>query len=159
MVLKIKPITDNDIPRIENWLKKDYVIKWFENAGAWLDEIRGRDGKFSFIKHFIALCDETPIGFCQYYECAGAKEEAYSSYPLAGSYSLDYLIGEEGFLGKGLGKAIIRLLIEEIFSQPNAERVLAKPEEDNNASRSALLSAGFIYDAETKVFYVNKGQV
>ena len=155
-LLKIKPITDDDVQTIEAWLKKDHVRQWFENADAWLDEIKERDEKFNFVKHFVAFYDEKPFGFCQYYACSDVKAEWNTNYPIAGSYSLDYLIGEEEFLGRGLGKAVINLLIGEVFSLAAAERIVAKPDEGNKASQNALLSNGFVFDAENKTYCLLK---
>ena len=32
------------------------------------------------------------------------------------SYGIDYLIGEEAYLGKGFGKEIVTLLVRKVFS-------------------------------------------
>lgn len=70
--------------------------------------------------------------------------------PISGSYGIDYLIGEEAYLGKGLGKEMITLLVEKVFSFPDAKRVTADIDNKNKASEKTLLSCGFaLLDAES----------
>ncbi len=155
-LLKIRPLNDDDIKLIEIWLKKDYVKKWFTHPEDWLNEIKERNGKFKFIKHFIALYDDIPIGFCQYYSCIDAKEDWYKDTSMSGTYSVDYMIGEEDYLGKGLGKFMIGLLIKEIFSLIDSKIILVQPEEDNKASCKILLSNGFVFDEKNKFYFKTK---
>lgn len=151
-LLKIRAFEDDDLLLMKAWLNKGYVIKWYEDPGEWLAEIRGRFDEFSFIHHFIALYGDKPIGFCQYYACADAGESWYGDIPLAGSYSIDYLIGEEDYLAKGLGKAIIGLLVQEIFSLNDALRIIVLPDSQNTASCKSLLANGFTLYEKNKLY-------
>jgi RimJ/RimL family protein N-acetyltransferase len=153
MNLDIRRLRDSDIPMLENWLSKDYIKKWYHEPEEWLAEVRDRFGKFAFIKHNLVLCDKVPIGFCQYYTCVDAAEDWYGDLPLDGTYSIDYLIGEEAFLGKGLGKAIIELLINEVFSTTDAQRIIVQPELENTPSCKTLLASGFQFD-EARGFFI-----
>ena len=141
---------------MEAWLNKEHVKRWYGDPNDWLIEVKGRNDKFEFIKHFIALYDDTPIGFCQYYACSDANEDWYGKIPLMGTYSIDYLIGEENYLGKGLGKAIIDLLIKNVFSLVDSERIIVQPDKENKASCNSLLSNGFIFDADNNVYCKTK---
>ena len=156
-MLKIRLMTDEDMQTVEAWLGKEYVKKWFEIPGVcsieeWISEIRGRHDEFKFITHFIALWEERPIGFCQYYKCSDIDEDWNVNMPLTGVYSIDYLIGEEEFLGKGIGKSMIALLAKEVFSLSDAKRIIARPDESNESSNKALLSAGFKFDEGNNVY-------
>jgi len=44
----------------------------------------------------------------------------------------------------GIGKSIIALLVKEIFSLADSERIVVQPDEENKASCNALLSNGFL---------------
>ncbi|KPU45853.1 aminoglycoside N(6')-acetyltransferase type 1 [Oxobacter pfennigii] len=155
-LLKIRAFEDDDILLMKTWLNKEHVMKWYEDPDAWLSEIYGRFDKFSFINHFIALYDRNPIGFCQYYICADADEHWYGNIPITGSYSIDYLIGEENYLGKGFGKAIIALLVNKVFSLDKAQRIIVFPEPENIASCKSLLANGFIFDEKNKLYCKTK---
>jgi len=160
-MLKIRLLNDNDVQLVESWLNKEYIKKWFEVPGLcsiddWLSEINGRNDRFKFLTHLIVLWGENPIGFCVYYKCADAGEDWYGDTPLSGTYSIDYLIGEEEYLGKGIGKSIIALLIKEIFSLTDSERIIVQPDEENRASCNSLLSNNFSFDTKNNVYLITK---
>ncbi|ANE39603.1 GNAT family N-acetyltransferase [Listeria monocytogenes] len=159
--LSIRPITDSDIPLLEGWLLQNRIKEWYEIPNIctiqdWLDEIHKRHTDFSFISHFIAYKGEIPIGFAQYYPCDQAREEWYQAYPLIGTYSIDYLIGEASFLGKGYGKELISLLIEKIFSKEDAQRIVVQPDAKNLASNRVLQANGFNYDSVNHLYLFTK---
>jgi RimJ/RimL family protein N-acetyltransferase len=155
-MLQLRLLNDNDIPLVESWLHKPHVKKWYEiphldlTTDDWLYEIKERNGEFAWITYFIANLDSSPMGFCQYYKCSDSKDEDFGSLPIEGSYGIDYLIGEEDCIGKGLGKGIIELLLEKIFALPTAQRVTADIDIENEASKNVLLSCGFILLDEGK---------
>jgi RimJ/RimL family protein N-acetyltransferase len=159
-MLELRPLNDNDISLIAVWLNKEHVKKWYEiphmgvTIADWLHEIMEHNGDFRWITYFIAMYNGSPIGLCQYYKCADSTDEDFGTLTIEGSYGIDYLIGEEAYLGKGLGKGIITLLIDRIFSFPYAERVTADIDKDNKASAGALLSCGFELLDEESCRYV-----
>ncbi len=148
-VLELRVLCDDDISLAEAWLNKEHVKRWYEiprmdvTIADWMHEIREHNGEFRWITYLIAMYHGRPIGLCQYYKCADSSDEDFGTLPIKGSYGIDYLIGEESYLGKGLGKGIINLLIDKIFSFPDAERITADIDKNNRASEKALLSCGF----------------
>ena len=146
--LILRPFADSDIALLAEWLHKDYILKWYQDPAAWLEEIHGRHIAFAWIHHFIVLHGDTPIGFCQYYDCvhANALEDWYEVTQQDDTYSIDYLIGEESYLGKGCGKAIVRLLTERI-AQEGARQIIVQPDSENQPSSHVLLANGFVFDA------------
>lgn len=69
---------------------------------------------------------------------------------------MDCLIGEEAYLGKGVGKGRITLLIE-IFFSPCAQRITADIDKENKASEKTLLSCGpTLIDAEYSRYVIQK---
>lgn len=148
-MLKFRPITDDDIPWTEIQLNKAHVKKWYEiphlgvSIDDWIYEIKERAGEFCWLTHLIILFCDRPIGLCQYYKCTDSDED-FGDLPVSGAYGIDYFIGEEHLLGKGLGKKTVAALVEKIFSFPDAERVTADIDEENTASKNTLLSCGFV---------------
>ncbi|MDR0972632.1 MAG: GNAT family N-acetyltransferase [Prevotellaceae bacterium] len=136
------PITDADIPQVMRWMDKPHVKQWFEHPDEWLYEMQHRHDEFAFIRHFIAMYGLTKIGFCQYYDYFYAQEASYPITVPQYAYSIDYLIGEEAYLRQGLGKAMIRLLIERIKALGGKE-VLSDPMPENEISQRTLRSVGF----------------
>ncbi len=148
-MLELRLLNDSDIPLIEIWLNEKHVKRWYEipNLGItindWISEIKEFKGEFQWITYLIVLWQDHPIGLCLYYRCVDSSDEDFGTLPLIGSYGIDYLIGEKTYLGKGLGKRIITLLVDTIFSLQDAQRVTADIDKNNKASEKALLSCGF----------------
>ncbi|MBT9779442.1 GNAT family N-acetyltransferase [Clostridium sp. MCC353] len=162
-MLELRLLNDDDIPLAEMWLNKEHVKKWYEiphldvSINDWIYELKERGGEFNWLTHLIVLHHGRPIGYCQYYKCEDSGEEDFGSLPIAGSYGIDYLIGEEACLGKGLGKEMITLLTNKIFSFPDAQRITADIDKENKASEGALLSCGFtLFDAESSRYVLFK---
>lgn len=148
----LKPLTEEDIPLLDNWLDKEYIKKWFGDKEDWLHEINERHGKYSFLKHFIVYHNDRRIGYCLYGDCFYIKdleEEGHDFKALYGdireggnTYEIGYLIGEEEYLNKGIGKAIIHILENKLL-EIGAKEIAADPVEENIISIKTLLSNGF----------------
>lgn len=148
----IKPIQDEDILLFDKWLDKEYIKKWLGEKEAWLNEISKRNGEYSFLKHFIVYYNDRKIGYCLYADCFFLKdleEEGHDFDDLYGdiieknhTYEIGYLIGEEEYLNRGIGKIIIQILEEKII-EIGGKEISADPSEENIISIKALLSNGF----------------
>lgn len=92
------------------------------------------------------------IGYCLYGDCFYIKDlevEAHDFKSRYGNiveknrtYEIGYLIGEEEYLNKGIGKMIIQIL-EEIIIEIGGKEIAADPVEENTISKKSLLSNGF----------------
>jgi len=156
-MIELRAFEDSDLQLLDKWLHKEYIKKWFEvpnicTIDDWLHEVKNRNGEFKWITYFVALWNDCPIGFCLYYKCMDAKEDWYKDMSLDGTYSIDYLIGEDNYLGKGLGKKMVAKLVEMIFSHANAKRIIVQPDKNNVASGNVLLANGFTCDEANNIY-------
>lgn len=154
-MLELRPLNDDDISLVEDWLNRRHVKRWYEiphmgvSISDWIYELKERNREFQWLTHLIVLFQERPIGLCQYYKCEDSNDEDFGTMPVSGSYGIDYLIGEEAYLGKGLGTDMVTLLVRKVFSLPDARRITADIDNENRASEKTLLSCGFtLLDAE-----------
>ena len=148
----IKSIQEEDIPLFDKWLDKEYIKKWFGEKEDWLNEINERNGQYSFLKHFIVYYNDRKIGYCLYADCFFLKsleEEGHDFQEMYGdvaeqnhTYEIGYLIGEEEFLNRGIGKRIIQIL-EDKITEIGGKEIAADPAEENIISIKTLLSNGF----------------
>lgn len=145
-----------DLSVFKKWLEKEHIRKWYTEPEDWIAEVTLRQEDFSWINHFIVLMENRRIGFCQYYKIFDANEACYAKLPQEGTYSIDYLIGEEEYLGKGNGKKIVQLLTEMIFAMPDSERIVVQPEPENKASCNALLVNGYVFDRLNRIYIKEK---
>lgn len=148
----LRKLRNEDVALFENWLFVPHVAKWYHDPLDWMDEVKKRNREFSFLHHFIAESEGKPIGFCQYYEYCHSQEDWHGNADIDGTYSIDYLIGVTEYLGKGYGKEMIRLLVEKVKLHHNAKRIIVQPEPENKASCNTLLSCGFSFDKDNKIF-------
>lgn len=90
--LFLQPFNDSDMELLTIWLNKDYIKRWYHDTDDWLQEIKERDTNFAWIHHFIVMEENTPIGFCQYYDCFDANDtEDWYEVPQRGdTFSIDY---------------------------------------------------------------------
>lgn len=151
-MLKIRLMTAEDLTIFKKWLYTPHVAKWYHEPLDWITEIEQQEGAFNWIHHYIVECDNRQIGFCQYYACEDSVElwEGYTA--LGGSYSIDYMIGESEYIGRGFGREIVMSLIEKIKDHSDARRIVVQPEQENKASCGVLLSCGFVYDIEKDIY-------
>lgn len=152
--ITLRTVNDADISLLTLWLNKDYILKWYHEADEWLAEINQRHDTYSWIHHFIVMNDDIPIGFCQYYDCYDANdiEDWYSVIKRGDTFSIDYLIGDEAYLGKGYGKLIVNHLTHAIQQKEHAKRIIVQPDAENSASNHVLMANGYIYD-DQKGYY------
>ncbi|MDR0883455.1 MAG: GNAT family N-acetyltransferase [Oscillospiraceae bacterium] len=152
-MILLRPFEDADVALLEQWLFAPHVAGWYAHPDQWLREIHARHDEFRFITHFIAVRDDVPIGFCQYYDTHFAQahevwhNEPHISQRAGETYSIDYLIGDPASLRKGYGKEIVRLLCEEV-RKIGAQKIIVDPEADNLASNKTLEANGFVHTGD-----------
>jgi RimJ/RimL family protein N-acetyltransferase len=150
--IQIKPLMDEDVNLFNKWLDKEFIYKWFcpggeEEKEAWMEEVNGRNGEYNYMKHFIVYFENKKIGFCLYFDCYFQQEYIQEHYGVKVDknhvYEIGYLIGEENYLNKGIGKIIVKKLEEKIL-EIGGKEIFADPGEENIVSVKTLLGNGFI---------------
>jgi RimJ/RimL family protein N-acetyltransferase len=149
--ISLRSFADSDIPLFTEWLNKPYIQKWYEPLNEWIEEVENCDGTFSWISHFIVMCEDMTIGFCQYYDCFDSQNfEDWNGRKFANRgevYSIDYLIGNENYLSKGYGKELVRLLTDMIFAL-GVKEIIVDPDKENARSNGVLLANGYKFNNE-----------
>lgn len=151
-MIKLRPFEPNDIELFREWLHAPHVRKWYTHPENWLYEVKNEGGGFYGIYHFIVMHDGRSVGFCQYYEYRLGGEAWHGDTDISGAYSIDYLIGEPDCLRRGIGKAAVCALIEEIKQVDGATKIIVQPDENNAASCALLRACGFSYDRARKLY-------
>ena len=145
MKLRLRDVTNDDLPRIEQWLNADHVRRRWGDPDANLRSLREPPAG----GHWRALieADARDVGLVQWQH--PTREEL----DLAGLadiptrvIDIDILIGELDALGRGLGSAAIGLVAEAALSDPAVPFVMACVRMDNRASQRAFAKAGFRSD-------------
>lgn len=96
---------------------------------------------------FIVELGDDPVGFLQWYDIDTDPDWKAALVPAgvpSGAAGIDYLIGEEGLIGRGLGSAMIKQFVtERLAAHPATGSVAADVSVDNRRSWRALEKAGF----------------
>ena len=150
--MTLKPIQIEDINLFKKWLDKDRINKWFcpnkeDEKEDWLKLAISINGKHNHVRQFIVYYDSIKIGYCLYLDAYFEQQFFQDNYDITvdeekSMYEIGYLIGEEDYLHKGLGKIIVKELVEKI-REIGGKVVLADPDEDNIPSIKVLLDNGF----------------
>ena len=155
--MELRRMRDDDICLIESWLKQEYIAKWFGDYTDWMNEINGWHKEYSFIHHFVVEEENQPIGFCQYYDYCMLPLDDIDLKEPKGTYGIDYMIGDEKRLGKGIGKYLVRLICDKILEEnDDVVQIVADPtieeEKTNIASIKVLEANQFYYDQKSQLY-------
>ncbi len=150
-----RPLDDDDLPMMHRWLNEPGVIRWWEGSdSSWeavveeygsLDPEEEDDGN----EHWIAMLDGEPIGWIQCRAIEDFEEGEADPWLAAGAVptgaGIDYLLGEAGTRGKGVGSGMVEAFVEQIVfgMHPTWTQVAADPYDANVASWRCLEKAGF----------------
>jgi len=149
--LRLRPLTREDLPRLSRWLAEPHVAHWWRDPSdlasvraSYLPCIDGTDPAEVFIIEAAGLA----TGLVQRYLVAddpdwdhAVRATGAASGCAAG---IDYLIGEPALCGRGYGTAAISVFTTLTFERyPQADAVVAVPQQANVASWRALERAGY----------------
>lgn len=141
--MSLRPFYEKDFIIMETWLNKDHVKQFYGDSKEWMDEIsENLNIQDNWACYFIVEFDRKPIGFAQYYDTHKAPEGNWSAAPLE-TAGIDYMIGEEEFLGKGLGTKVVRAIVDQVCLLNQYSHIIADPISENVASIAVLTKNGF----------------
>ena len=150
-VISFRRVTRLDFPLLASWLCQPRVARWWNHEFS-LEAIERDFGKSvdetEPCEDHLVLLDDQPIRLMQYnryvdYPGEATALERHAALP-TGAVNIDYLIGDPGFVGRGLGAAMIARFAERIWDvNPDAPCIIVPVVTANIASWRALQSAGF----------------
>ena len=149
--LTFRPLDEADLPTLHRWLNDPAVVAWWEGEDvSWPAVVRDYGpGHGEPVEHWLALLDGARLGWAQCYlaltEAGGEASLWREHLDLATTAGIDYLVGEPGARGRGVGTAMIRAFVRDVVfgRHPEWACVAAGPFEANRASWRALEKAGF----------------
>ncbi|MCF7806173.1 MAG: acetyltransferase [Simkaniaceae bacterium] len=131
---------------LKEWLKQDYVAEFWHGSG-----LRNTLNSISqFVKGekpqhtlWIAYDGTIPFGYLMTLNIDFEKDHLYAKYltPSSKAITLDLLIGNPSYLGKGLGTRMIKELLLQKFG--DVTDVFMDPETDNLKAIHVYEKAGF----------------
>lgn len=139
-----KPVDQAHRSLVHSWLKQPYIAEWFygqglENTLKHLDEfLQGP----SMAQYWLAYDNNHPFAFLITSSVCKPDDELTKWCSKEGdAITLDMLIGDPDYLGKGLSNSLIK---EFLLSQfPQVDEVLIDPEATNTRAIHVYQKVGF----------------
>ncbi|MCK9875216.1 acetyltransferase [Frankia sp. Ag45/Mut15] len=144
-------VTEDDFPLLGAWLEQPHVARWW-NHETTPEAVRRDFGPTARgeepAQDFLALLDDQPFGLVQRCRLIDYSEYLDELRPVievpVGAMSLDYLIGDRGQTGRGLGPAMLTSMVARTWSDhPESDCVIVPVVAANRASWRALEKARF----------------
>ena len=138
--LRLRPATMDDLAMLRRWDEAPQVVESDPNDDwGWEEELaRSPDWR----EQLIAEVDGTPIGFIQIIDPAREDSHYWGDCP-ADLRAIDIWIGEEAYLGRGLGTRMMQQALERCFADPRVPAVLIDPLASNTRARRFYERLGF----------------
>jgi len=146
--ITFRPLSYADLPLMHHWLNEGEAFTWYGRKPTTLEEITAE--YTPTIEHtepvsgFVILIDTQPAGYIQWYLTHDHPDYARQvSVPLD-SAGVDLFIGDDQYLHRGLGPAIMREFLRDVvFTDPRVGRCIVDPDERNTIAIRAYEKAGF----------------
>ena len=146
--ISFRPLTREDLPDVVRWQRSTAARPWF-HGGLTLELAEQRygpriDGRHPARMH-VALLRDRAIGYAQVYAAEPPPTEPGREVPLE-AVGIDYVLGEDDLVGRGIGTALIREFIRQVVrpTHRGATHVVARPDHRNRRSIRALEKNGFV---------------
>ena len=149
--IHFKKLQFEDLPLLVAWRNTDFVAEWWhDEEPATLESLREEYGPLITgqdpTQAFLIFYGETPIGYIQTYRFRDNPDWLRAIQPEGEAAGVDILIGDSGYIHKGLGPLTIKKFLKEIvFNQAGIDNCFIDPEPANRAAIRAYEKAGFTY--------------
>ena len=131
--ISFRKLTRDDFDKLYKWCQNDYVYEWFEQRKLSYEEVCDKyEHKLLLGKQELLIInyDDKDIGLVQIYKYENdTKIKELEKYH--NIYEYDLFIGEEDYLSKGIGKMVVYLINEMIYSKYNADAIVLRPFKNN----------------------------
>ena len=137
---KFRKVLRDDMPQLKSWLAEPFVRKWWGDPDEEIADIENdmREGK---VRQWIVSLEGIEFAYIQDYDVHDWGEEALSHFPPK-TRGIDVFIGHEGWLGKGHGSEIVRILSQQMLGDGIPE-IIIDPDPKNSIAIKAYQKAGF----------------
>jgi aminoglycoside 6'-N-acetyltransferase len=128
-----------DRPVIERWLQNPHVAQWWGTEEGLLETLVGRPTD----SHALIAAGGRPVGYICWQRPSREELEAAALTDLPESLvDIDIMIGEHGYVGRGIGSKALALLLKRLASEGVEDAGLATRLTNRSALR-AFEKAGF----------------
>lgn len=145
----IRPLTgaDADVALMAKWLTDERVLAFYEGRDKPASEERVREVYLPQPNDPLVPCivehEGVAIGYLQFYPIDEETRPLYSLAPQERAWGIDQFIGEVDYWNRGIGTAMVRTIVEYLFAEQQAERVVLDPRTTNTRAIRVYEKCGF----------------
>jgi RimJ/RimL family protein N-acetyltransferase len=129
-----------DLHLLARWLNEPHVCKWWGDPEGNFADAKERSPE----SHALIDVNGKPVGYLRWQRVSLPALAALGITDIPeSSIDIDILIGEQGFVGKGIGPRALRLLLDHLRADPTISLAGMSTEVGNYAAIRAYEKAGF----------------
>jgi len=140
---------------LKNWWHSERVRQFWDNSPEMEQDVDNYvlKGEKTYYDYYIGLYDGVPYALVMTSE--QTKDDFYEYYEkylseTGKTYAIDFMIGNENFVGKHLSYITLRTFVEQ-YSDEEADRFIIDPAFDNELAFRCYKGAGFVKVGEFTV--------
>ena len=169
-IVTIRLLEKQDFPLLFRWLNEAHLYPFYRKTPishrSLTQKYLPRLQSDHPVHCLVAAVDDRPFGYLQWYFNRDVPDYGRDIIAEPNGVSLDFFIGDPGFLGKGYGPRMLRAALTSIRRDLlNADRLcFAAHHRDNAAALRCSRRAGFefrkdfVEDGQAHVLLVNDGR-
>jgi len=138
------PLEERHLALLAEWLTRPQVAVWWGDAET-IDALRAYYiENTDATRAYIAMLDGVPVGFMQCYVVMGSGGGWWEDETDSGARGIDQFLADADRLGQGLGRAMVRAFVEQLFVDPSVTVVQTDPHPSNLRAIRCYEAAGFV---------------
>ena len=144
--MTFRPLVASDLAMLHEWIHRPHVAQWWAHPStleALEADYLSPAAAQSSTRAYIAMLDDAPLGFVQVYVAVGAGGGWWEDERDPGVRGIDQFLADAGRLGQGLGSAMVRAFVGQIFGDPAVSKVQTDPDPRNLRAIRSYAKAGF----------------
>lgn len=146
--LSIRELKEEDIPLLAKWLSDPAVLEYYEGrdrphdeALVWRHFYENRDDVIPGIIQYQGL----DIGYIQFYLVDGEERKIYGyEHGYETIYGMDQFIGEPAYWNRGIGTALMRMMVRFLMEEKKADYIVMDPQAWNARALNVYEKCGFM---------------
>lgn len=145
--ISFRPLAASDLAVLHEWLHRPHVLEWWGDPGTYAlverDYLPYTTGDLT-TRGYIPLLENEPIGFIQSYVVMGSGDGYWEQETDPGARGIDQFLCNSDQLGRGLGSAMVKAFVDQLFQDPMVTKVQTDPSPKNERAIRSYRGAGFI---------------
>lgn len=147
MEVTLRPLGDDDLPMLHDWLNRPHWVEWWGGERPTLAEVRADYSRASLsasrVTAYIGLLDGVAFAYAQSYVAMGAGEGWWEDVTDPGVRGIDQSIADPALLGRGWGTKLVSRLVDLLFEDREVTCIQTDPAPTNARAIRCYEKCGF----------------